>query len=75
MIATFVTTLDLTSITQLMDVSMEWNYPTSGSISQVNNLTRAGAMGACIYSTSSRVIRTPATSRRFRKAGKMMGRS
>ena len=38
-------------------------------------ITRLGAMGVCIYSTSARVTRIPATSRSFIKAGKIMGRS
>ena len=70
-----VTTLDLTGTTQPMAGFMEWNVPTSGGVSLAKNLTRLGATGACMYSTSTRVTRIPSISRRFIKAGKMMGRS
>ena len=72
MAATAVTTLDLTGTTYPMAGFMESNAPTSGGVSTENNLTRLGAMGACMYSTSARVTSTPATSRRFIKVGKMM---
>ena len=73
--ATAVTTLDLTGMTQPMAGFMEWNDTTSGGVSMAKNLTRMGAMGACMYSTIARVKRKPTTSRRSSKAGKIMGRS
>ena len=73
--ATAVTTMDLTGTTQPMDGFMEWTAPTSGGVSMAKSLTRLLVMGAYMYSTSARVKRTPLTSRRFSKAGKMMGRS
>ena len=75
MVAAAVTTLDLTGMTQPMAGFIEWTAPTSGGVSPAKNLTRLGAMVACMYSTSTRVTRTPATYRRFSKAGNMMGRS
>ena len=70
-----VTTLSLTNTTQIVAGSMEWTDLTSVGISLVKNLTWLGAMGACMYLTSARVISMPATSTRFNKTGKMMGRS
>ena len=70
-----VNTLDLTGTTQIMDGFIEWTAQTSGGVSMEKFLTSLGAMGACMYSTSAIVIRTPATPRGFSKAGKMMGRS
>ena len=70
--ATEVTTMDLTGTTQSLAGFMECNVPTSEGVSLEKNLTILGAMGACMYSTSARVTRTPATSRRFIKAGNMM---
>ena len=70
-----VNNIDITGINQPMAVFMEWTAPTSGGVYPENNLTRLEAMGACMYSTSARVIRTPTTSRRFSKAGNMMRRS
>ena len=69
-----VNTLDLTRMTQIMAGYMEWTDPTSGGVSLAKNLIRRGAMGACIFPTRERVIRTPYTYRRSSKAGKMMGR-
>ena len=74
-VAAEVTTLDLTGTTQPMDGFMEWTATTSGEVSPVKSLTRLGAMGAYIYSTSARVTRTPATYIRFSKTGKIMVRS
>ena len=73
MAAAAVTTLALRGMAHLMDGFMEWNALTSGGVSPVKNFTRLGSMGACIYSTSAIVTRTPATSRRFSNAGNMMG--
>ena len=70
--AAAVTTLDLTGTTHPMAGFMEWTDPTSGGISPENNLTRPREMGACMYSTSARVTRTPATSRRFSKTGNIL---
>ena len=69
------TTLALISTTQVMAGSMDWTAPTSGGISPENTLTSPGAMGACMFSTSARVISTPKTSRRFSKVVMMIGRS
>ena len=69
-----VTTLDLTGTTQIMDGFIEWTAQTSGGVSMEKFLTSLGAMGACMYSTSARVTKTPATSIRFSKAGNVMGR-
>ena len=73
--AVAVAPMALTSTTQIMAGSMEWTAPTSGDVSLENNLTRLGAMGACMYLRSTIVIMTSATSRRFSKAGRMVGRS
>ena len=70
-----VTTLDLTGTTQTIDGFIEWTDTTSGGVSMAKNLTRMGAMGACMYSTRAIVKRTPAKSRRLSKAGKLTGRS
>ena len=69
------TNLDLISTTHILDVSMECNDPTSRGISPEKNLTSPGGIVACMFSTSARVIRTPATSISFIKAGMMMVRS
>ena len=44
-----VTTIYLTGKTQPMYGFMEWTAPISGDVSMENNLTRLGAMGACMY--------------------------
>ena len=72
MSATAETTLDITGTTQLMAGFMECTSLTSGGISSENNLTSLGAMDACMYSTNARVTKSPATSRRFGKIGKMV---
>ena len=74
MTSVVVTTLDLTVTTQNMAGFTVWTDPTSGGVSQENNLIRLGAMSACMYSESTRVTRSSDTSRIFRKAGNMMGR-
>ena len=66
-VAVAVTTLSLIGTTHLMASSMEWTAPNLGGVSLENNLTRPGAMGACMFSTSARVIRKPATSRRLKR--------
>ena len=71
--AALATTLDLTRTTHIMAVSMEWTALNSGGLFTANNLTRPGEMGACMFSTSARVIRTPVISIRFCKAGMLMG--
>ena len=70
--AVAVTTLALTNTTQLMAGSMEWTAPNSGGVYPEKNLTRPGAMGACMFSTSAIVIMTPATYKRLSNAGMMM---
>ena len=70
-----VTTISLTDMNQLMASFIEWIAPTSVGVCTAKNLTRLGAMGTCMYSSSARVIRTPATSKRFSKAKNIMGRS
>ena len=74
LVAAAVTTIYLTGNIQPMASFMEWTSPTSGGVYPAKSLTRLGVMGAYMYSTSARVTRTPTTSRRFSKAGKMMGR-
>ena len=70
-----VTTLDLTRTAQIISGSVEWTTPTSGGVYLANNLTRPGAMGACMFPTSVRVIMTHAKFRRFNKAQNIIGRS
>ena len=59
-----VTTMDLTGTTHIMAGINDFATPTSGGISPARNLTRPGAMGACMYSTSAIVTWTPSTPRR-----------
>ena len=66
--AAAVTTLALTITTQLMAGYMEWYPQTSGRVYLANNLKSLGAMVACMFPTSTRVIRIPTTYRRFSKA-------
>ena len=72
--AAAVITLDLTGKTHPMADFVDFTALTSGVVYPSDNLTRLGVMGACMYSTIEIVIRTPAISRRFVKAGKIMGR-
>ena len=62
---TAVTTMYLTSTTHPMAGFMECTAPTSVGVSPEKSLTRLRVMGAYMYSTSPKVTRMPATSRRF----------